>query len=301
MDIKRILCPTDFSEASAHAIDQATVLAGWYKARITALHVNNPAYIGEPGLGIEGTVSSASEADLLRAQTSSQFGAATSAGIDVNVLVDTGPPAACILARAAALPANLIVMGTHGTSGFERFFLGSVTEKVLRKATCPVLTVPPRAQTTAKLPFRRLLCAVDFSECSLEALQFAASLAEESEAALTVLHVLEWPWDESAVPTEQELPFEHVSALAEYRRYLETMAMTRLESVLPPTRATRQPAARIRNGKSYVRLLEMAAEEHSDLIVIGMRGRNPIDIAVFGSTANHVVRRATCPVLTLRR
>jgi nucleotide-binding universal stress UspA family protein len=64
---------------------------------------------------------------------------------------------------------------------------------VLRKARCPVLTVPPRAQATSRLPFRRVLCAIDFSEASLGALQFAASLIQESGAALTLLHVLEWP------------------------------------------------------------------------------------------------------------
>jgi nucleotide-binding universal stress UspA family protein len=86
---------------------------------------------------------------------------------------------------------RLIVMGTHGTSGFQHLVLGSVTERVLRKAACPVLTVPPRAHATSRIPFSRLLCAIDFSESSLVALQFALSLAEESDARLTMLHVLE--------------------------------------------------------------------------------------------------------------
>ena len=75
-----------------------------------------------------------------------------------------------ILDRAASLPADLIVMGTHGAGGFQHLVLGSVTEKVLRQAACPVLTVPPRAQATSRLPFSRLLCAVDFSDVSLAAL-----------------------------------------------------------------------------------------------------------------------------------
>ena len=67
----------------------------------------------------------------------------TAAGVSVETLVESGYPVQHILARAAALPADLVVMGTHGRGGFERLVLGSVTEKVLRKAPCPVMAVPP--------------------------------------------------------------------------------------------------------------------------------------------------------------
>ena len=61
------------------------------------------------------------------------------------------------------------------------------------------------------------------------------------------------------------------------------------------------PTAQLRSGKPHVQILDLAAEEQSDLVVIGAQGRNPLDRALFGSTTNQVVRRATCPVLTLRR
>ena len=301
MDIKCILCPADFSDASAHAIDQAVVIAGWYKARITALHVFSPVFPAVPGLATSsGESVEETEMERLRRQTAARFGAATAAGIGLDILVDVGQPASRILDRAADLPADLIVMGTHGTSGFEHLVLGSVTEKVLRKAACPVLTVPPRAHATSHLPFTRLLCAVDFSDSSLTALQYAFSLAQESEAALTILHVLEWPWEEPPPPRIEELPFEQGFALAEYRRYCEKSATARLASLVPAS-AGPSPVARLRNGKPYVQILHVAAEERSDLIIIGVRGRNPLDVTLFGSTTNQVVRRATCPVLTLRR
>ena len=84
-----------------------------------------------------------------------------------------GQPAPAILDCAVRLPADLIVMGTHGAGGFERFVLGSVAEKVLRRAACPVLTVPSRAHATSVLPFKRVVCAVDFSDSSLTALHYA--------------------------------------------------------------------------------------------------------------------------------
>ena len=304
MDIKCILCPIDFSDASTHAVDQAVVIAGWYKARITALHVCSPMLASVPGLGMSGRGEATGDTEMerLRNEAAAHCEAAITAGIGLDILIDTGQPASHILDRANSLPADLIVMGTHGTSGFEHLILGSVTEKVLRKAACPVLTVPPRAQATSRLPFKRLLCAVDFSDSSLTALQYAFSLAHESDAELTILHVLEWPWEEPPPPVLEELPFAQGFALAEYRRYCEKSATVRLASLVPDAvRASRPPVIRLRNGKPYVEILRVAAEDSADLIVIGVRGRNPLDLGLFGSTTNHVVRRACCPVLTLKK
>lgn len=304
MNIERILCPIDFSEASAHAIDQAVAVAGWYKARITALHVCSPMFLSVPGLDISGPgeATNALKTEGLRNQTAAHCEAATTAGIGLDILIDIGQPASHILERANSLPADLIVMGTHGTGGVLHLVLGSVTERVLRKATCPVLTVPPRAQGTSRLPFRRLLCAVDFSDSSLTALQYAFSLAQESDAELTILHVLEWPWQEPPPPSASDLPPAQAFALAEYRRYCEQSATARLRSLVSEAvPASRPPTTRISHGKPYVETLRVAAEDRADLIVIGVHGRNPLDLNLFGSTANQVVRRATCPVLTVRR
>jgi nucleotide-binding universal stress UspA family protein len=302
MNVARILCPTDFSDASAHSVDLATLIAGWYKARIAALHVVSAAVVlPEFSLSPSGSVDDAA-LSALRSATAGHFTEASAAGIDVDVFLEVGSPAPLILERAATLPADLIVMGTHGTSGFQHLMLGSVTERVLRRAVCPVLTVPPRAHATSRIPFRRLLCAIDFSESSMAAMQFALSLAEESDARLTLLHVLEWPWEEPPSPRLEDLPPEQGAALAEYRRYREKMALMRLEALAPDAmRASHRPVARLSNGKPYVQILEVANEEGSDLIVVGVHGRNPFDMMVFGSTTNQVVRRAACPVLTLRR
>ena len=191
-------------------------------------------------------------------------------------------------------------MGTHGAGGFEHLVLGSVTEKVLRKASCPVLTVPPHAQTTSTLPFRRLICGVDFSDSSVAALDLACSLAEESDASLTVVHVIEWPWAEPPAPVFQELPPEQAAPLAEYRRYRETSATNRLKGLVPDSLRDRRADTQIVHGKSYVEILRLAAERGADLIVMGVHGRHAADLMLFGSTTNQVVRRATCPVLTWR-
>lgn len=302
MNLSRILCPTDFSDASEHAIDLALLIAGAYHARIAAMHAVQTAVVPLELAASSGGFLGDAEIDTLREQTLARFSAASRAGIDLDVFVDRGSPADRILDRAAALPADLIVIGTHGSRGFERLVLGSVTERVLRRASCPVLTVPPRAHATSRLPFRRLLCAIDFSEPSVAALQFAASLAVESGAALTLLHVVEWPWHEPPAPDFAALPAPQGAALAEYRRYRETMASAELEALLPVAVGAAGPRTTLlRHGKPYAQILEVAAEEGSDLIVVGVHGRNRIDMSLFGSTANQIVRGATCPVLTLRR
>ena len=298
MIIRHILCPIDFSDASAHAVDHATVLALGYGARITALHVDTATRIEVPDVP---AVTSEAERQRLQERAAAFCQAATTAGVPVDVRVVSGHVVTEILDHAAMLPADLIVMGTHGVSGFQHLVLGSVTEKVLRRAGCRVLTVPPRAQAASRLPFTCLICAVDFSDPSLEALRFAGSLARETGARLVLMHVIEWPWHEPPSPRLTDLPPAQAAALADFRRDVETTATVRLESMasrhVPDGTAV---VVRVRHGKPYEQLLVAAREEGADLIVLGVHGRSALDLGVFGSTTNQMVRAATCPVLTVR-
>jgi nucleotide-binding universal stress UspA family protein len=213
--------------------------------------------------------------------------------VPVDVLIRTGQVPKQIIDTATALPADLIVIGTHGAGGFEHLVLGSVTEKVLRRALCPVLTVPPQSRSTSTLPFKRILCPVDFSEPSLAALDFAFSLAREGDADLTVLHVFEWPDEPLATR-----PF----LATDFRASLERDTAAKLEALVPDgAREWCRPSTRLAHGKGYREILGVATEDRCDLIVMGVHGRNAFDLMLFGSTTNQVVRRATCPVLTLRR
>src|SRR5262249_20277087 len=225
------------------------------------------------------------ERRLVEEELRSWLEPANRAGLRFTLLVDEGNPAPRILDRANFVQADFIVMGTHGLSGFEHFMVGSVAEKVLRRATCPVMTVPPAAVTTAKVPYTRLLCAVDFSESSLTALRFAFSIAKESDANLTILHVFEWPPDEDLLIARFDPN--------EYRQFVEVQAKDRLEAlVTDDVRTWCKPATKIGYGKPYQQILEVAESDGTDLIVIGVHGRNPLDLALFGSTTNHVIRRA---------
>jgi nucleotide-binding universal stress UspA family protein len=294
--INRILCPVDLSDISRHTTEHAALLGQWYHAKVTALHVCNPVVVPSTDFIVAGRprepLLTEHELNDIRAQVLRCFSSLPPG--DVDVVIEHGRVADRVLECALSLPADLIVMGTHGAGGFEHLVLGSVAEKVMRKATCPVMTVPPRAHTTSQLPFKRLLCPVDFSDASLSALERALSIAQEGEAQLTILHVLEWrPGDEPLTNRPINVP--------EFRGQLEHDVARQLQALVPDSVPHgRRPTTRIAHGKGYREILAVAAEEHADVIVMGVHGRNPLDMMLLGSTTNQVVRRATCPVLTVR-
>jgi nucleotide-binding universal stress UspA family protein len=296
---QQILCPIDFSDGSECAIQYATALARLHKSMLTVLHVAPPPPLTLSSFDQAGT--DISETRRLATAAAALFEGATQAGIKVEVLIECGQPARQILTRAAALPADVIVLGTHGAGGFEHLMVGSVAEKVLRKATCPVFTVPPQAQFAAGAAFKKLVCAVDFSEWSLAALDEACALAADARGSVTAVHVIEWPWHESSAPNVEGLPPEQAASLLDFRRYVETTAKSRLDAVTEEVgRGRCRVDTRVAHGKAYAELLCTVEREHADLIVIGVHGRSALDVFCFGSTTHQVVRRAPCPVLTLR-
>jgi len=297
--MSRILCPVDFSETSQHAVEHAIALARWSRGTIVAQHVYVPPFAPIPGLPRPELRMPDAARQRVSDEISAMFDEARADGIPVETAIDIGHPAQMIVDRAAAVHSDLVVIGTHGTGGFQHLVLGSVAERVLRQAHCPVLTVPPRAHATSELPFRRILCAVDFSEPSLAAWRFAQGIARGTGAHTILLHVIEWPWREPPAPRLDELPAEQAAALDEYRRYVDRTARVRLEGLIPPDADT-PVSVQVADGRPYVEILRAALGGPADLIVMGVHGRSIPDLALFGSTANQVVRRATCPVMTLR-
>jgi len=305
IEITRILCPIDFSDYSRHALDHAVAVARWYDSTITLLHVYSvvPVAAYAPGTPTHPSVA-LTPADQEALLASMKRFAEDEAGSDRPIQCEMceGTAAAEILARAKAMPSDLIVMGTHGRSGFERLVLGSVTEKVLRKAACPVLSVPSHVRDAVPAPpalFKDILCAVDFSDCSINALNYAMSLAQEADASLTVLHVVEL-FPELAPDMTEAVPGEPRN-LTEYVAVVEQDRRERLKAAVPESvRAYCAVETVLATGKPYREILRVAAERRSDLIVIGIHGRGAADLLFFGSTVQHVVRQATCPVLTLR-
>ena len=302
VSIKRILCPVDFSEFSLRALDRAVAIARSHGASIRALHVAwDPLleglmpYVGREGLEPLNWPKVDREGLLVQLK---EFVSGASTGVPVEYSVVEAPKVhEEIVAQADRISSDLIVLGTHGRSGFQRLVLGSVAEKVLRTARQPVLTVPcgaPEALPLGGPAFTRILCATDFSECSRAALHYASSLADSPGAQLTVLHVVElgeFLYDPLNTP-----PLD----VRLNRPAYEAVGRARLEQVIRETLPDRELEQIVSTGRAYQEVLRVANELKSDLIVLGIHGRNPIDRLMFGSTAEPIVRRATCPVLTVR-
>lgn len=300
-ELKQILCPVDFSEFSRRGLDHALAVARCYGSRVTALHVvapmpvavAGPYYFGAempPPMTLPPTDRAVIAAELQRLADAEQV-----PGVRVETLVaDATAVHSAILVQAERLGSDLIVMGTHGRSGFERLFLGSTAEKVLRKARCPVMTVPPKAPDAmprGPVPFTRILCAVDFSESSKVALGYAMSLAQQGRAALTLAHVIE----------TRPLYYDFSPPVAlDLTAWIED-ARGRLRAMVPEAmRSSSSVTETVREGKSYREILTLAGELDADLIVMGVQGRGAADLLFFGSTTHHVIREARCAVLTLR-
>ncbi|HEY7173140.1 MAG TPA: universal stress protein [Vicinamibacterales bacterium] len=298
-DITRIVCPIDFSEPSHHAIEHAVTVARWYEAPILALHVHTavraPVTAFElVGVGAPGDEDP--ELALLRAATDDFVTTVSPPGAVIRVAVGLGSPAAEIVAEAGASPGTLIVMGTRGAGGLEHLLLGSVAEKVLRTASCPVMTVPPRARITSRLPFKRVLCPIDFSPASQHALSLAMSFAREGDAELTLLHVV------TGLTPGETPPNSRAFYSPEYAGFRGRDALENLRALIPKEAADWCfPGAQLARGDPAGEILRFAADHRMDVIVMGVEGRSAFDQVVFGSTTNAVIRAATCPVVTLRR
>src|ERR1051326_311437 len=290
MSIRTILWPTDFSDDSRHALEHAVAIARWYSARIIALHALSPSNVDVPVLAGGDHVSAA---DTCRGSLGADLkSAATGLETFREVVESSAVPA--IVTYAAQNDVDLIVIGTHGAGGFEHLILGSVTEKVLRKAPCPVLTVPPRARATSSLPFKQIVCPTDFSRSSFAAMKMAFEFAQEGAAHLTLAHILEDPDEnELFVPRAYDIHHHREARVKQVREHLEAL-------VPQSVRDWTTTSYVVGTGKAYQEILRIADEERADLIVMGLQGRTPFDLMLFGSTTNQVVRRATCPVLTTR-
>jgi nucleotide-binding universal stress UspA family protein len=297
--IRRILCPCDFSEFSRHALMRAVAIAREHQAAITVLHVVPLETVFAPmPLEMGGPAPmrmTAKELQDARRQLAAFAQVEPATGVPVDYDVVEAPTVHDeIVAQAAHLPADLVVMGTHGRNGFQRLFFGSVTEKVLRKAEPPVMTVGIGADGGPG-SFTRIVCGIDFSECSYAALDYALAIAEGAEAHVTVVNVIEW------MPAGYDPLVGPPTDIAGYRLSAEAAASERLRKVIANAPAKGIAISQIvTSGKPHHVLQRVAREQHADLIVLGIHGRHPIDRLFFGSTAEPVVRQAECPVLMVR-
>jgi nucleotide-binding universal stress UspA family protein len=290
MQLKSILCPVDFSDFSVAAYQYAISLAEYYKARIVALHVVELwKYPFADYAAHEADYAKFSRAlneggeVLLR-----RFVKEHSAQNLPELVVHQGNASNCILSCAHKNNMEAIVMGTHGRRGFDRLVLGSTTDRVLRKAACPVLVVSHAAHRTlcagpdGRHRLNRIVYCTDFSNNSERAREYAISLAAEYSAELVLLHVAKNVPD---LIRMKAITAEHIHELDEL--------------VSETERKNLKVSSTVRFGKPYEGIVRYATETQASLIVMAARGGEAVDRAIFGSTTYRVIQLGPCPVLAI--
>lgn len=287
--LKNILFLTDFSDASESALPFAIALARKYEAKVYALHVLIP----EPYTYMAPDMAAAAiEGQEEVAHTELQRLDARLSGI---------PHEASMIRGSAVWPAtqqaiqdsgaDILVLGTHGRTGAQKLLLGSVAEEIFRQSPIPVLTIGPwvRNAIHGGGHFHRVLFATDFSPESQAAAPYAISMAQENDARLTLLHVIQKPAGQRRSKAAE-------TSIA--------TALHELLAIVPPDSALGcRPEAVVEYGDSAEKILYIANDQAADLIVLGVRGaEHAVSAAAHlgRNTAHRVVAHARCPVLTVR-
>lgn len=281
--ITRILFATDFSACARHAEQYVAFLAAAYRAAVTVLHVLE-IYEGAYVTTVQDQHESGSRLDDVA-------GRLRQPAVPVTHQQRAGIPDAIICDVAEDTRADLIVLGTHGRTGLRHILLGSTAERVLTMAPCPVLTVrlPEEAERQgAGRPIRLMHVAVpiDFSDCSMEALEYGVRIAKDGGASVTLLHILE------PLSYGIDLTFGHA---AEQNRQQIAAQLKQAADEIEARGVSVRPV--IRGGVPADSILDYIHSSDCDLVVMGTQGRRGIAHVVKGSVAEAVLRRAPCPVL----
>lgn len=257
-----ILVPIDFSQRSAPAARYAHALAAQFGSTVTLLHALAPLEVG-------GAMWQQVREERYNRASEEMTSFAAEHGID-RWTVTEGDPAQTIVAAAQTGPADLIVMPTHGYGPYRRFILGSTTAKVLHDADCPVLTgVHLEDMPAAPRPPRRVLCAVDLGPQSSKTLFWAASLALQFGAGLTLLHVTLGAAEAALLELERLRDFVHAEA-----------------------------ELKVESGGPAAAICEAAAREKADVLAIG-RGSAAGIYGRLRANAYSIIRQSPCPVVSI--
>ena len=285
--ISRILVPTDFSVQSDTALTYARLFGKTFNASLHLMHVARrlPSPHAAADLA-DGQLPALKELrDRIPREPWCRYPAIR--------LVEGSDPASQITSYAQDASIALVVMGTHGRDGIARLLMGSVAEKVVRTATCPVVTVHG-ARRSSPVGFRRILVPTDFSAASGVALDAARLLADRFAASLHLLHVLPNLFVDGGAGADV-----FASEAPEVRTLRLMNARERLAHRIPTGLLRSTVTTEVIFGTPAETIAAYADDNHFDLIVMGTHGRTGIAHLV-GSVAERVVRTAQCPVMTTR-
>lgn len=291
--LSTIIAGCDLSVPSEQALDRAAALAQLNGATLVMVHAQaDDAPIENVDVEVLkqlGEVSAAVRAEEAR-RLAQRYEELKARGINVELIARGGPPGDVVSGVAAERHADLIVVGTHGHTGIQRFLLGSVATAVLRTAPCDVLVC---RGTTVSSAFVRPLVATDFSTAANRALRHAAALTAPG-APIEVVHAWQLPagsWGATLLG-QARFPWSLVrdAVLTGVREQAEKLVQSAsdLGHSLNVDLIQGPPAS----------VVTHAAERGAhDLIAIGTHGHRGFRRLLLGSVAESVIRHAPCSVL----
>jgi nucleotide-binding universal stress UspA family protein len=292
-NIRTILATTDFSNESRSGVSYAVALGEKLGATVDLLHVIEPP---SRLSGMESVVFARKDSEVMAFAREKLATLAKREGKDhvaPTSSVRVGKPFHEVNTAARESTADLIVIATHGYTGVEHVLLGSTAERVVRHAPCSVLTVPTRIHKRPAFRLKKILVPMDFSDLSKDALPWATFLAEQFKAEIVLLHVVE------------KFPIDYLLGL-ELTSHMIVPLMKQAEADLERAAADLAKSigiklsAAVREGKPHEEICEATKALGVDLIVLTTRGYTGLKHVWLGSTAERVVRHASCPVLVVR-
>ncbi len=282
ISFKNILFLTDFSPASETAFTYAVAFGRHFGARVYPAHVVVPPLLTEAEAPVALQLLNQAEEDRL-AQLNGLF---KGTGVSYQALISQSMIESVVPKWINEHGIDLIILGTHGRKGVDRFFLGSTAEMIFRTATCPVLTIGPHVplRFSNKLDINKVVCALALSKDTEPAIPYAVSFAQESHAELKFLHVIDN--DVQNVP-EPEL-------LAEYSRTI-MKGLVPADANLPC-----KPEFVVAEGNAADEIIKYADKERADLVVLGVSRDKRLSTHFRRGVAYKVISTGPCAVLTVR-
>jgi nucleotide-binding universal stress UspA family protein len=295
--IRNVLVAIDFSTASLEAIEAALPLVKHFGADLHLVHVFEPDYPASSMVAIPLVVPELEVGEGVRRQLRDVAKAYSVPLRRENIHAIKGRPFEEICRLAQEIDIDLIVIATRGNTGLKHLLLGSTAERVVRYSPCPVLVVrgsDSKKKSARQLAaFRKILVPVDFSDCSMKGLEYAKKLAREFRAKLILLH---------------SIALQYYVASDEYARYdlpllleqIDEAAKQQMRDLVQQTNWNGvEVETSIEIGHAGQQICAEATERNAGLIAISTHGRTGFKHVLLGSTAEYVVRHASCPVLVV--
>jgi nucleotide-binding universal stress UspA family protein len=298
MQFNQIICATDFSDFSNRTVNYGIALAKEFDSKLYVCHVidlSSVAIYGEFQLdpvGLQDRIMQDANEQLEELIGKKQ--------IEWEPLITVGHAADEISRLVEEKDIDLVITATRGRSGLKRLILGSVTERLMRTLSCPLLVVhsPKKEFVTSddqEVKIESILVGCDFSPDSGVAFEYGLSLAQEFQSELHLTHVIE-------TPVYQELHKTESPVEEEIQQEIHSRLLQKLQDMVPEeARNWCKPRTSLLNGHPYEELAKYAEKNEMGMIVLGTRGHGLVKSLFIGSTTDRVVRRAPCPVLSVSR